>query len=399
MKALATPLATPMITRDHARTSVTRNVNDSRRARTRVDTCELQKSACHVSGRLSVKLLLLKEIDNDSLIVNVTPEIQTRIVGISGILEATATDVDSAESLSRQHFNALAASGLYGAFAPISVGGLELGLGTLCSVVEQLAAACLTTSFVWIQHFRLLAALLDPATPERIRERLPLAVSGELKGGVALGGLLPGPPRLIATETKDGWQLNGDAPWVSGWGIVDVLFVTARHSGDVVVSFVVDALDQTGLEVTRHRLSAMNASSTVQLKFNDFPITSDRHVGSQPYAPGIERPEGLRVNGSLALGLTRRCCELLGPTSLDDELRQCRDDLDAFETKDIAVSRARAAGLAVRAAHALAVSRGSRSAIAGDIAERTTREAALLLVFASRPAIKNALLDLMIKGD
>jgi hypothetical protein len=53
----------------------------------------------------------------------------------------------------------------------------------------------------------------------------------------------------------------------------------------------------------------------------------------------------------------------------------------------------------VRAAHVLAVSRGSRSAISGDIAERTTREAALLLVFASRPAIKNALLDLMIKVD
>jgi hypothetical protein len=45
----------------------------------------------------------------------------------------------------------------------------------------------------------------------------------------------------------------------------------------------------------------------------------------------------------------------------------------------------------------LAVSRGSQSAISGDIAERTTREAALLLVFASRPAIKESLLDLMIE--
>jgi hypothetical protein len=84
---------------------------------------------------------------------------------------------------------------------------------------------------------------------------------------------------------------------------------------------------------------------------------------------------------------------------LDDQLRRCREELDTFETTDIAVSRARAAELAVRAAHVLAVSRGSRSAISGDVAERTTREAALLLVFASRPAIKNALLDLMIKAD
>jgi alkylation response protein AidB-like acyl-CoA dehydrogenase len=332
------------------------------------------------------------------MIVEVTRELQTRIIGISGILAANARDIDIAESMSRQHLNVLAEAGLYGAFAPTSIGGLELDLGVVCKIVEQLASACLTTTFVWIQHFRLLAALLDPATPEGFRELLPLAVSGQVKGGVALGGLLPGPPRLKAIETKDGWRLNGDAPWVSGWGIVDVLFVTARHSDDTVVSFVIDAVDQPGIEVTRHRLSAMNASSTVQLAFNECHIPNSRYVGSQPYAPGLKRPEGLRVNGSLALGVARRCCELLGPTSLDDELRQCRDDLDAFETKDVAVSRARAAELAVRASHVLAVSRGSRSAIFGDIAERTTREAALLLVFASRPAIKDALLDLMIEG-
>ncbi len=164
-------------------------------------------------------------------IVNVTPELKSRISGISSILDANATEVDLANSLSSQHFDALAHSGLYGAFAATSQGGLELELDALCVVVEQLAAACLTTTFVWIQHFRLLAALLDPATPEKIREQLPLAVSGELKGGVALSGLLPGPPRLSATETREGWTLDGDAPWVSGWGIVDVLFVDGANIG------------------------------------------------------------------------------------------------------------------------------------------------------------------------
>lgn len=335
------------------------------------------------------------DIDKDLVIVNMTPTLATRIEGISRDLEADATEVDLAQSLSSRHFDALAHSGLYGAFAATSQGGLELELDALCVVVEQLAAACLTTTFVWIQHFRLLAALLDPATPEKIREQLPLAVSGELKGGVALSGLLPGPPRLRATETREGWTLDGDAPWVSGWGIVDVLFVTARTSDDAVVSFVIDATEQSGLQAIRHRLSAMNASSTVRLVFKEFSVPNSRYVGSQPYAPGLERPEGLRVNGSLALGVARRCCELLGPTSLDDELSRCRDDLDAYEMKSIAASRARAAELAVRAAHVLSVSRGSQSAISGDIAERTTREAALLLVFGGRPAIKDALLDLI----
>jgi alkylation response protein AidB-like acyl-CoA dehydrogenase len=338
-------------------------------------------------------------LDNDSTIMNMASELIGRMAGTSQILEVNASEVDVTDSFSNQQFDAIANSGLYGAFAPRASGGLELGLGTLCSVVEKFAASCLATTFVWIQHFRLLAAVLDPTTPNAIREQLPLVVGGKVKGGVALGGLLPGPPRLVATETELGWRLDGDAPWVSGWGIVDELFVTARQSDDLVVSFVIDAADKPSLDVKPHRLSAMNASSTVQLTFNDYHIPKDRYVGSQPYAPGQERPEGLRVNGSLSLGIVHRCCELLGPTPLDDELTQCRADLDAFETKDIYVSRARAADLAVRAAHALSISRGSRSAIYGDIAERTTREAALLLVFGSRPAIKESLLDLMFNRE
>ena len=318
---------------------------------------------------------------------------------LTAFLRDNARAIDNSESIPSEQFDTFAAAGLYGAIAPKSLGGLDLDLDELCTIVEQLASTCLTTTFVWIQHFRLLMALLDPATPEVIRDLLPLAVSGQLKGGVALSGLLPGPPLLRASESNGGWRLDGAAPWVSGWGIVDKIYLTARGSDENVLSFVIDATEQSGLGVSRHHLSAMNASSTVGLTFSDFYVPTNRFVGSQPYAPGLERPEGLRANGSLALGVTRRCCELLGHTSLDDELQRCRDDLAAYDTIDIAQSRARAAALAVRAAHVLSVSRGSKSAISGDIAERTTREAALLLVFASRPAIKSALLDIFLEAE
>jgi len=74
--------------------------------------------------------------------------------------------------------------------------------------------------------------------------------------------------------------------------------------------------------------------------------------------------------------------------------------LDAFETIDIALARARATELAVRAAHVLAISRGSRSAIRGD--DRRTYEIARRRSYSSspgRPAIKDALLDLMIQDS
>jgi len=304
-----------------------------------------------------------------------------------------AFDVDRADSIPISHLDQLASLGLYGVFAPPTDGGLGLGLKEMSTVVEELAAACLATTFVWIQHFRLLAAVLDPTGPPILRDQYLKVVSGEVRGGVALGGLQPGPARLHATPTPDGWVLDGDAPWVSGWGGVDQLFVAARGPDNTVINIVIDAHDQPGLEVTRHHLSALNASATVRLVFNSLSVEGERMVSQIPHDPSRETPEGLRVNGSLALGVTRRCCALLGTSPFDDELVRRRSDLDSATMENMAQARAGACELAARASHALAVYRGSSSVISGDIAERTAREAALLLTFGSRPAIKQALLN------
>ncbi len=211
--------------------------------------------------------------------------------GLIELLSRDAALVDQSLTIPSRHLAAFAEAGLYGAWAPTEVGGLELGLVEACDLVEQLAAACLTTTFVWLQHFRLLGALLDPATPELLRSMLPSVVSGEVKGGVSLGGLLPGPARLTASAIDGGWQLNGDALWVSGWGIVDKLFVTAREGAESVASFVLDAKRCEGLSVAPLHLSAMNADSTVTLTFSNVNVPDDRYVGSQP-SPGTRAARG-----------------------------------------------------------------------------------------------------------
>ena len=221
---------------------------------------------------------------------------------------------------------------------------------------------------------------------------LPAVVRGDVRGGVALAGLLPGPPRLTARPVDGGWLLHGEAPWVSGWGVVDLLVVAARGPEDTTVTLLVDAREQHGLAAARQRLGAVNASATVQLSFAGLFVPDGRFVGQKPYDPVSAQSEGLRGNGSLALGVGRRCCALIGPSPLDDELDACRAELDAADTAAMPAARAWASEFAVRAGHVLAVRRGSRSALAGDDAERLAREAGFLLVFGSRPAIKDALL-------
>ena len=170
---------------------------------------------------------------------------------------------------------------------------------------------------------------------------------------------------------------------MSGWGYVDCLVVAARGPDDTVVSMVLDARDQPGLEVTRRQLSALNATNTVKLRFEALFVEGDRVLGHVPHDPSGETAESLRVNGSLALGLTRRCCRVIGWSALDNELRDARAALNGADAETIASARARACELAVRASHALAVFLGSSSVLEGGIAERTGREAQLLLTFGS----------------
>ncbi|HVA54108.1 MAG TPA: acyl-CoA dehydrogenase family protein [Acidimicrobiales bacterium] len=324
---------------------------------------------------------------------------EEKFADVVRIFARDSADVDRANSIPPSHFDRLASLGLYGAFAPIELGGLGLSLTQLCDGVEELASACLATTFVWIQHFRLLAAVLDPNAPAIVGDLRQEIVLGRVTGGVALTGLQPGPAKLTAAPTRDGWVLDGEAPWVSGWGLVDLLVVAARGPDDAVVTMALDAQDRPGMDVTQRQLSALNATATVKLTFEALFVEGDRVLAQVPYDPTGESPESLRVNGSLALGVTRRCCDVIGPSALDNELRDARAELDGADAENIAKARARACELAVRASHALAVFLGSSSVLEGGIAERTAREAQLLLTFGSRPAIRHSLLQRFGAGD
>jgi alkylation response protein AidB-like acyl-CoA dehydrogenase len=313
------------------------------------------------------------------------------------VLFPAAMRVDGLDALPAAHLDALAAAGLYGAPVAREAGGLGLDLGGICTVAEELAGGCLATAFVWIQHRGLVTTLAAEGTPAALRDRwLGPVCQGKVRGGITTVGLIPGAPRLRAQPASGGWRLSGEAPWVTGWGLVDLLLLTARGPEETAVTLVVDAAAQPGLTASRQWLAAVNASATVRLRFDGVTVPGDRFVAQVPFDPAASlRPDRLRVDGSLALGVTGRCCRLLGPGPLDDELAACRGRLDAAlaaDTATMAQARAAASELAVRAAAALAVRDGSEAATTGARAQRLAREALFLLVFGLRPAIKSALL-------
>jgi alkylation response protein AidB-like acyl-CoA dehydrogenase len=221
---------------------------------------------------------------------------------------------------------------------------------------------------------------------------LPDLCAGRLRAGIALGGLHQGSAGLRAEPVEGGWLITGTAPYVTGWGIIDLILVAALTPDGHALRCLVDARESPSLRPEPLRLLAANASGTVSAHFDHHFVPTDRNTSLTPYTPPAAYDGGGRPNGSLALGVTRRCISLIGLSPLDAELNDRRQQLDEATEETMAEARAAAAGLSVRAAAALVAHRGSPSIVLGDDAERLYREAAFLLVFGTRPAIRKALL-------
>ena len=307
------------------------------------------------------------------------------------VLFPAALGTDAADAVPIELFDALADAGLYGLAGPESAGGLDADFPTVAAVWEALSSGCLTTAFVWGQHIGATVAAARSET-EAVRARLPALCSGEQRAGLALGGALPGPPRLVARELGAGWIFDGTSPFVSGWGRIDVVHTAARSDDGRLVWAFVDASESDTLEVERLSLAALNATATVRTTFRAHAVHAECVTSVSPFAEGRTPPEVLRLHAAFALGVASRCCRLLGPSPLDDELADCRAELDRLDPETIETARAAAGELALRAAAALMTARGSASLLLDDHAQRLAREALFVLVYALRPGSRDALL-------
>jgi alkylation response protein AidB-like acyl-CoA dehydrogenase len=313
------------------------------------------------------------------------------------VLFPAAMSVDRGDQIPTGHLDLLAAEGFYGVAAPPPAGGLDMA--DMAHLVEALASGCLATAFVWLQHHspvRAVAASEQPGITERWLG--PLA-RGERRAGIALAGLRPAAGGMRVRAVDGGYVLDGEAPWVTGWEMIDTVYVAARDADDTIHYLLVDAVPSPGLTVRPLDLVAVQASRTVNLTFAGHFVPADRLTGTQPYQEWARSDaSGSALNGFLALGVVNRCCRILGPSPLDAELDACRAALLRADAETTPAARAAASALALRATAAVAVSTGSRAVLRDNHAQRLVREAAFLLVFGSRPAIRDALLSTIHKG-
>ncbi|MDI1459954.1 acyl-CoA dehydrogenase family protein [Catellatospora sp. KI3] len=313
------------------------------------------------------------------------------------VLFPAASGVDRADRVPATLLDLLADAGCYGMAAPADAGGLGLSWPEAAALVETLADGCLTTAFVWLQHHSPVRAVADSPHPElRDRWLAPLA-RGERRAGIALAGLrVPDAPMRV-TPVDGGYLLDGRAPWVTGWGMIDTLYTAALDASGDVHFLLVDAVASATLQVRPLELVAVRASATCDVHFERHFVPADRLVDVVPYADWSRADSsGSATNGFLAIGVAARCVRLLPPgavaETLSAQVDAARGGLLGADSASNPAARAEASAVAARAAAALAVQTGARAVLLEHDAQRLARESVFLLVFGNRPAIRDALL-------
>jgi alkylation response protein AidB-like acyl-CoA dehydrogenase len=329
------------------------------------------------------------------------------------VLRPTAQITDQASSVPAGHLALLAEAGLFGLH--------DASAADVRAVHRVLGGACGVTSYLWAQHRHPVTLLANTPNTSLRDEWLGRLTRGDVIGGTAVAHLRrPGPPAVLATPDGDGWRLDGEAPWASGWGRVGVFAVAAFTVDGDVLWCLVDGREQRGLGVSDPlSLAAMQASATVRLRFDGFAVPEHRVLLQLPPDLwwSIDDVTAARLDPAV-LGLIDTTLELLhlaeGTHGLAEdvaevlaaELMSCSahnetlsGSADGGSADPAALARARAWGLdlAQRATAALLATAGGSGMELDAPAQRLVREAAFYTVQAQTAPGRDATLRRMLQ--
>ena len=330
-----------------------------------------------------------------------------RLVGsahsVARVLESSAEEIDRAPIVPRWRLKELAVTGLFGLYRPPGI-----PVAASREIFEVLAGACGVTFFVWVQHHAPVR-MLARADNEALRARhLDDLCSGRVLGGVAFAYLRrPGPAAVVARPVDGGYVVDGDAPWVTSWGLAGLFSVAARL-GDQVLYFLVEPSAPALEPSAPLPLAAMGASSTVRLGVNELFVPDDDVLSIMPFAEWqrADRIATAQPNPA-AFGIAATCVRHLAKyapgeaEALGAQVDDCRArsyalaDLGRTDDAHLAAlvdARAGSLALAVRCATALVAAAGGRSMQLHHPTQRLLREAAFFTIQAQTEAQRRATL-------
>lgn len=212
----------------------------------------------------------------------------------------------------------------FGQAVDTAYGGQSLGVPYVITGMESCSRECVATGFlIWCQTA--CAWYLQHSPNAALKRRLlPAICSGTQIAGTGLSNLLKArselePLRLRATETKDGYCLNGSLPWVSNLAPGGVFAVAALTNGGGIIMAVIRT-DAEGLTLRRAGpFLALEGTSTMSCQFTHVMVpASDLIVEPDGFEAYFEKMRAglVLTQMGMALGVTQACVALIEEASL-----------------------------------------------------------------------------------
>ena len=157
---------------------------------------------------------------------------------------------------------------------------------TICLLREELAWHHGLADFAFAMQGLGSGAISLKGTPEQQAAYLPRVASGQALAAFALSepdaGSDVAAMQCSATETPEGYRLNGDKTWISNGGIAHFYVVFAR-TGEApgargISAFIVDA-DTPGLEIAE-RIDVIAPHPLAKLHFNNVLVPHAKRIGA-----------------------------------------------------------------------------------------------------------------------
>ena len=236
-------------------------------------------------------------------------------------LEPRAADVDEAEEFPVDNFRGLAELGLCGLSIDESVGGAGGGYVDLAVVIEEIAAACGSTSTVYVTHVSLgIASIARFANEEQAARFVPPLASGEKIAGFALTEPGTGSDALAMETTAvldgDDYVLNGTKTFITNGTHADTFVVfanTDRSAGYRGINALVVERGMAGFS-TNHLTGkmGMKGSATAELVFDNcrVPVANRLDEEGRGYSVALSTLTTSRVSiAAQCVGLARGAYE------------------------------------------------------------------------------------------
>jgi alkylation response protein AidB-like acyl-CoA dehydrogenase len=338
-------------------------------------------------------------------------------------LSTLAAHVDAGAAWPAEQFELLAQAGVLRGIIPPEFGGTGFSERELLMGYVDLAAACLTTTFVLTQRNGACQRIAASQNDGLKAELLPGLARGELFATVGISHLTTSRqhlrlPAVRVTPEAGGFRFRGDVPWVTGAAHADYL-VTGGTLADGRQVLAAIPARLAGVAVgPPARLLALSASHTSAVQL-DRVLVDAKYLIAGPVEQVMR--QGTASTGSLgtsalAAGLSRAALDHLTSEAANrQELAPILEPLQAECTYLVAAIqqatdrepsasnpalsseaiRSRANSLALRSTQALLAASKGAGFVSGHFAERAVREAMFFLVWSCpQPVVAAALREL-----